>query len=83
MSESDKNKPVLTIEQFTALYSVMGHAATQEQLNDVRKELNESISETRKELDGKISDLRKTIVTTVISSTLAIGALVVTLHQIA
>ena len=55
MTDKDDNQPTFTIEQFLAIQAAGGHIATQEQLNDVRKELDAKITQTHTQLDAKIA----------------------------
>lgn len=54
MSENTTNQITLTAEQ---LVNIVGHAATQEQLDNVRRELDAKIERVAGELDAKIDKL--------------------------
>lgn len=54
MSENTTNQITLTAEQ---LVNIVGHAATQEQLDNVRRELDTKIERVAAELDAKIDKL--------------------------
>ena len=52
---SESSKVTLSVEE---LINLTAHAATQEQLNDTRKELDQKIETVRHELSDKIDSVR-------------------------
>ncbi|MFA0492264.1 DUF1640 domain-containing protein [Vibrio sp. 10N.222.54.B11] len=55
---SESSKVTLSVEE---LINLTAHAATQEQLNDTRKELDQKIEAVRHELSDKIDTVRNEV----------------------
>ena len=55
---SESSKVTLSVEE---LINLTAHAATQEQLNDTRKELDQKIEAVRQELSDKIDRVRNEV----------------------